>query len=155
MYEQNASYLVKHLELGAKNLNEICLRIVETVPKWPMQHVNFQKFFVVACPRTPLEPFLLSIFFKIVLPEKNTLENVANLGAPSLKKILEYIADMKTFLKGFHAFLGLMSLYLVNTQPNSKFHPPHQKFLDPLLSAGFEDIFRTPLRLKFAGCAPA
>ena len=100
MYEQNASYLVKHSELGAKNLNKICLRIVQKVPKWPLQYVNFQKFSGGASHRTPQELFLLSIFFKIILPKKNTLENMANLGGPSLRKFLEYVADMKTVLKG-------------------------------------------------------
>ena len=33
MYEQNASYLVKHSDLEAKNLNKICL-IVQKVLKW-------------------------------------------------------------------------------------------------------------------------
>ena len=41
MYEQNASYLVQHSELGAKNLNKICLKFVQKVLKWPQQYVNF------------------------------------------------------------------------------------------------------------------
>ena len=36
----------------------------------------------------------------MILPEKNTLENMADSGA-FLKKILEYVANMKIFLKGF------------------------------------------------------
>ena len=63
---------------------------------------------------------------------------------------------MKTFFKGlFTPFLGLTSLYLVNIQRNSKFHPPHQNFLDPLLSAGsrfFLELSAPPL--KYAGCTP-
>ena len=44
----------------------------------------------------------------------------------------------ETFFKAYlRPFLGLnvlVSLYLVNIQPNSKLHPPpHQNFLDPLL----------------------
>ena len=101
MYEQNASYLVKHSDLGANNSNKICLKIVQKVLKWPLQYVNFQKFSKGACPRTPLEPFLFSMYFKIILPKKNMLENMSNLGAPSLKKFLECVADMKTFSKGF------------------------------------------------------
>ena len=31
MYQQNASRLVKHSDLGAKNLNKICLKIVQKV----------------------------------------------------------------------------------------------------------------------------
>ena len=47
-------------------------------------------------------------------------------GAPSLKNS-EYAADMKTFFKGpFTPFLGLTCLYLVNIQPNSKFHSPNK-----------------------------
>ena len=60
MYEQNASYLVKHSDLGAKNLNKICLKFVQKVLKWPLQYVNFQKFSGGAYPRTPLEPFFYS-----------------------------------------------------------------------------------------------
>ena len=87
MYEQNASYLVKHSDLGANNLNKICLRIVQKVLKWPLQYVNFQKFsgeayapyifadvFFTKIAMTPLEPFLLSIFFKRILPV-NILQN--------------------------------------------------------------------------------
>ena len=62
---------------------------------------------------------------------------MTKLGAPLSEKFSEYPQDMKTFFKGLnYAFLGgLTSLYLVNIQPNSKFHPPpHQKFLDPPLS---------------------
>ena len=44
MYEQNASCLVKYLELGAKNLNKIRLKIVKQVLKWLLQYVNFQNF---------------------------------------------------------------------------------------------------------------
>ena len=51
------------------------------------------------------------------------------------------------------SFLGLTSVYLVNIQPNSKFHPPpHQNFLDPLLSAR-SSFFVEPPPLKYAGCA--
>ena len=72
----------KNLGLGAKSVNKICLKIVQKVLKWPLQYVNFQKFSGRACPRTPIKPFLFSILFKMILPEKNMLENMANLGAP-------------------------------------------------------------------------
>ena len=63
---------------------------------------KFSKTFQGSISPDPLVPFLLSIFFKTILPErKNALENMANLGAPSLKKFLEYVAYMKAFLKGF------------------------------------------------------
>ena len=137
MCEQNASYLVKHSDLGAKNLNKICLKIGQKVLKWPLQYVNFQKCFGAACPRTLLEPFLFSIYFKIIRPENSTPENMAKFGALSLKKILEYVADMKTFFKGlFTPFLGLTSLCLVHSQTNSKFQLPLQNFPDSLLNAG-------------------
>ena len=54
---------------------------------------------------------------------------MSNLGAPSLKKILEYIADTKMFLKGsLRFFVGLIFVYLVGSQPNSKFQPPTKIF---------------------------
>ena len=56
-------------DLGAKNFNKMCLKIVQKVLKWPLQYANFQKFSGGVCPRTPLEPFLFSIYFKIILPE--------------------------------------------------------------------------------------
>ena len=61
MYEQNALYLVKHSDLGAKNLNKICLKIVQKMLKWPLQCVNFQKFSGGA---GPLETLLFSICLK-------------------------------------------------------------------------------------------
>ena len=53
MYEQNASYLVKHSNLGAKKLNKICLKIVQKVLKWPLEYENFQKFFGEHAPGPP------------------------------------------------------------------------------------------------------
>ena len=44
MFQQNASYLVKHIRNTGKNLNKICLKIVEKALKQPLQNVNFQKF---------------------------------------------------------------------------------------------------------------
>ena len=57
MYEQNASYLVKHSELGAKSSIKMRLKIVQEVLKWPLQYVNFQKFSGATCPRTSLGSF--------------------------------------------------------------------------------------------------
>ena len=74
---------------------------------------------------------------------------------PLTEENSKYLADMKTFFKRpFTFFGGLTSLYLVNIQPNSKFHPPYQNFLDPLLGAEWSFFLEPPL-LKFAGCAPA
>ena len=38
-------------DLGAKILYKICLKIVQKVLKWPLQHVNFQKCFGGVCPQ--------------------------------------------------------------------------------------------------------
>ena len=72
---------------------------------------KFSKSFRGSMPPDPLKPILFFTRFKIILPEKkNTLENMANLDAPSLKKLLEYVADMKTFSKGFLRLLGAYRL---------------------------------------------
>ena len=42
---------------------------------------------------------------------------------------------------------------IVNIQSNSKFHPPHQNFLDPLLNARSSFFLELP-PLKYAGCTP-
>ena len=67
--------------------NKICVKIIQKVLKRPLQYVKSQQFSRGACSRLPLEPFLFSIGFKIILPEKTTLDNKAKVGAPSLKKI--------------------------------------------------------------------
>ena len=55
---------------------------------------------------------------------KTTLEIYVAFGYSLPKKISEYAADMKTFSKGLLTpLLGLTSLYSVNIQPYSKFHP--------------------------------
>ena len=95
MYKQNASYLVKHSDLGANNLNKICPKIVQKLLKWPLQCENFPREHAPGPPRT----FFYSQYASKILPEKSTLKNMANWG-PSLKKILEYVADMETFSKG-------------------------------------------------------
>ena len=68
---------------------------------------------------------------------------MAILGAPSLKKILKYVADMKTFSKRCLRLLGLTSLCLVSTQPNSKFHPPATKIFW-IRSRARDRFFLTP-----------
>ena len=141
MYEQNESYWVKHSDLGAKILNKICLKLIQKVLNWPLQYANFQKSFGVACPRTSLEFFLFSICFKIILPKKTTLENISNLGALSLKKFLNMRRYENIFRRAFYVFFGSTSSYLVNIQRNSKFHFPHQNYLNLLLSAGSRFFF--------------
>ena len=95
MYEQNASDLVKYSDLDAKNLNKICLKIVQKVLKWPIQYENFPE---AHAPRPPRTFFILNCF-KIILPKKPTLENVLKFGTLP-EKISEYAVDMKTFCKG-------------------------------------------------------
>ena len=52
---------------------------------------------------------------------------------------------MKTFFKGFFtSFLGLTSLYLVNIQPNSKFHHPPPEVSGSVPEWEIEFFFRTP-----------
>ena len=66
---------MKHSELGAKNLQKICPKIVQKALKWPLLYVSFQKFFVGACPRIPLEPFFFRNLLVINSAGKNTLKN--------------------------------------------------------------------------------
>ena len=63
--EQSASYLVKHAKLGAKNMNKLCLKIVQKALKWPLQYANFQNFFGGAFPRFPIESFLVLKLLRI------------------------------------------------------------------------------------------
>ena len=77
MYEQNALYLVKHSELGGKNLNKICLKIVQKVLKWPLQYVNFQKLSGGARPSDrPTAFFFIFNMLQNNSSGKNTLENM-------------------------------------------------------------------------------
>ena len=93
MYKQNASYLVKHSDLGVNNMNKICLKIIQKVLKWPLQYGNFQKLSGVACPQTPLE-LLFRLFFQNNSARKKKKKKkkrlkYAKFGCPSLKKFLE------------------------------------------------------------------
>ena len=91
----------KTLRFRGKKFKQNLPKIFQKVLKWPLQYVNFQKFSGGTCPRTPLELFVLSICFKIILSEKNTLENnYVKIWCPLPEKILECAADMKTFFKG-------------------------------------------------------
>ena len=51
--------------------DKLFLKIVQKALKWPLQCANFQKFSGVACPRTPLESFLLVKLLTIKSVEKN------------------------------------------------------------------------------------
>ena len=74
------------LRFMGKNLNKSCVKIVQKVLEWPLQCVNFQAIFGGARPRTPPQPFLFSIWFKIILPEKIRLKICENLVPPHRKK---------------------------------------------------------------------
>ena len=91
---------------------------------------KFSKTFRVSMTSDPPKTFFIFKCLNMILPEKNTLENISKFGAPSLKKNSEYAADMKTFFKGliFKLFLGLPSLYLVNIQTNQTFIPSTKNF---------------------------
>ena len=108
LFDNNKPYaLSTHNRKCANKMHRIRWKIVQKALKWPLQQVNLKKFSWGVCPRTPQEPFLFSICFKIVLPEKTTLENTSNFGAPFLKNIPEYTADMKTFFEELiYAFFG-------------------------------------------------
>ena len=123
MYKQNGSCLVKHSELGSKNLNKICPKIVQKVLKWPLHYVNFQNFFRGACTRTPLESFSFSIYFKTIRREKLRLNIYVQIWCPLPKNVSGYAANMKTFFK------GLIYAQLVNILLKLKFHPLLPKFL--------------------------
>ena len=62
MYEQNASYLVKHSDLGTKSLN--LPKIVQKVLKWPLQYVNLKKFSRGVCPQTQYNLFYFQYALK-------------------------------------------------------------------------------------------
>ena len=86
MCEQNALYLAKHSELGSKNLNKICVKIIQKALKQPLQHVNFQQFSGGACSRTPLESFSFLNQQQISSAEKKKrFEINVEIMAPSFK----------------------------------------------------------------------
>ena len=138
MYEQNASYLVKHSNLRAKNLNKICLKIVQKVPKWSLQYIcKFSKIFRGSIPRICLKPFLFSIRFKIILPQKTTLENV-KIWCHLPGNFSEYAADMKTFFKSF-LWIQRLSIWLTFNRIQNFISPP--KFSGSAPECGIEFFF--------------
>ena len=74
MNEQNASYLMKHSDLGAKSLKNCSkgTKIASTACK-------FSKIFWGSMLPNPQEPFSFLICFKITLSEKLHLEICQNL----------------------------------------------------------------------------
>ena len=109
-----------------QNLCENCSKSIQMA----LQYVNFQNISWGTCPRTPKSLFCFSICFKLIQPQKTTLEKMSKFGVSSLKKFL--LPDINILIELIYArpFPGLTSLYLVNIQSNSK--SPSSKFLDPL-----------------------
>ena len=64
------------LRFRGKNLNKICVKIVQKVLKWPLQYVNFQKTSGEARPLTFPQPFLILNMFQNNFSGKNTLKNM-------------------------------------------------------------------------------
>ena len=91
----------------------------------------------------PPESFCYLNCIQSTVPEKAALEKVTKSGALSLQKNSQCAPDMKHFHRAYLLPFPLLnvsaSLYLVNIQPNSKLHPPHQNFLDPLLNGTDND----------------
>ena len=129
---------------------------VQKVLKWPLQYVNFQKFSGKACPWIPLEHFSFSIYFKMIVPEKKKHAwKYGKLGCPILEKISWIRCKHENIFKGlFTPFLGLTSLCLINTPPNSKLYPLPTKIFWPHSWVRHRVFFRTHPPLKFPGCAP-
>ena len=83
---------------------------------------KFPKIFRGSMPPDPPRASFILNMLQNDFAGKNTRDNMSKFNAPSLKKILNAPQTRKPFTP----FLGLTSLYLVNIQPNSKFHlPPH------------------------------
>ena len=70
------------LRIRDKKLQQNLPKYVQKVLKWPLHYVNFRKIFGEACPRTPLESFSFSIYFKIIRKEKLRLKYMSKFGAP-------------------------------------------------------------------------
>ena len=86
MCEQNALHLAKHSELGSKNLNKICVKIIQKAQKYPLLYANFQKFSGEACPRTLLYLYLFLNHLQICSAEKKKrLKKCGNYAASLLK----------------------------------------------------------------------
>ena len=59
------------LKSGSQKYDKLSLKIVQKALKWLFQYANFQKLFWGACPRTPLNLFLLLKLVKINSVGKN------------------------------------------------------------------------------------
>ena len=154
MFEQNASYLVKHSDLGAKNLHKICLKIVQEVLKLATTVSKFSKIFRSSTPPDPPYSLFILNMLQINSAKNTTLEMYVKFWWLLSEKISEYATHMKKFFKELlTSFLGLISFHLVNVQLIQNFIPLHQNFLDPFLSAGSR-FFRTPLPFQICWVCP-
>ena len=121
-----------------QNLPKNCLKstkMVTTVCK-------LSKIFRGSMPPDPPRAFfILNMLQNDSAGKKKTSQKYVKIWCPLPEKFSEYAADKNIYQRAFSVFLGLTSLCLVNIQPNSKFHPPHQNFLVPLLSAGSKLFF--------------
>ena len=76
MCKRNASYLAKHSELGSKNLNKVCLKIIEKALKQPLQQ-RFPTFlsslpiFDVTDPHLPKNKKKLFTFSDVLYSSEN------------------------------------------------------------------------------------
>ena len=66
-------YLVKHSESGSKNLNKICLRIIQKALQIAITACKFSKFFRESMPPDPPRAFLVSQSFSNLFCRKKTL----------------------------------------------------------------------------------
>ena len=76
------------LKVRGQKYDKLSLKIVQKALKCPLQYANFQNFSGGACPRTPIESFLLLKLLKITTVKKKYARKVTKVGASSLKKIL-------------------------------------------------------------------
>ena len=72
----------KHSDLGAKIFKQNLPKNYSKSAKMATTVFKFSKIFRESMPPEPPKAFLFSVCFKMILHEKNTLENMANLGVP-------------------------------------------------------------------------
>ena len=87
-----------------QNLSEKCLKCTEIANAVS----KLSNMFRGSMSPDLLVSFCSSICFQLILPEKSTLEKMLKFGATSLKKFLEYSADMKHLQRAYlRLFPGL------------------------------------------------
>ena len=93
---------MKHSDLGAKNKQSLSQNCAKST-KMATAVCEFSKLFWGSMsPDPPRAFFIVNIYIRQNnSAQNNTLENMANWGTPYVKEFLEYVTDMKAFLKGF------------------------------------------------------